>query len=89
MIYQYVDESNQHRSAVILSSARKWMRIAVIEAGDIKVMRVPITERDYFTEPDIGERRLRKQNASLKRIARKKGVSGKVREEIKAAILAS
>ena len=86
MIYQYVDEKNQHRCAVVLSVARKWMRIGVVEAGRIKVMRVPITEREHFREPDRGKRQIKKENASLRRLARKKGVSKKVRDEITEAI---
>ena len=86
MIYQYHDERNRVRCAVVLSVARKWMRIGVVEAGRIKVMRVPITEREHFREPDRGKRQIKKENASLRRLARKKGVSKKVRDEITEAL---
>ena len=86
MIYQYTDEKNRTRVAVVLSVARKWMRIGVIEGGKLKVMRVPITEREYFSEQDRGAQRVRKENASLRRLAKQKGVSGKVRKEVMEAL---
>jgi|Cruoilmetagenom7_1024161.scaffolds.fasta_scaffold03732_6 hypothetical protein len=86
MIYRYMDDKNCTRCAVVLSVARKWMRIGVVEAGKIKVKRVPITERKYFRVPDRGKRQIRKENASLRRMARQKGVSKKVREEITEAL---
>jgi hypothetical protein len=86
MIYQYVDSNQRTRCAVVLSVARKWMRIGVIEAGSIKVMRVPITDREYLRVPDRGKRQIRKENASLRKLARKKGVSTKVRNEIAKAL---
>ena len=86
MIYQYVDEKNRSRCALVLSVARKWMRIGVIEGGKLKVMRVPITEREHFREPDRGKTQIRKQNASMRRLAKQKGVSGKVRKEVMEAL---
>ena len=86
MIYSYTDAQNQNRCAVVLSVARKWMRICVIEAGRLRVMRVPITEREHLREPDRGARQIKKENASLRRLARKKGVSKRVREEITEAL---
>lgn len=86
MIYRYHDENNRARCAVVLSVARKYMRIGVIEAGRLKVTKVPITEREYFSEFDMSAGARRKSNASLRKLAKQKGVSGKVRKEVTEAL---
>lgn len=81
MIYWYHDETGQ-RTAVILSKARKWMRVALIDAGRIKVKKMPISEERFMQEMDLGKAQRRKSFASLRRLARKKGTPTKLRNEI-------
>ena len=67
------------RIALVVSVARKWMQILVIEDGRLRILRAPVTEQRYMTPLETNQR---KAIASLRRLARKRGTSRAIRTAI-------
>ena len=70
-----------NRPAVIVKEARKWMDVLVIDAGKLRIVKRPLTEKEFMSPLATNER---KAMASLRRIARKRGTSRKVRAAVAA-----
>ena len=68
------------RPALIVKEGRKWMQLAVIDQGKLRMTKRPMTDRQYMTPLELN----RKTKASLRRLARKRGTSRTVRAAIKA-----
>ena len=66
-------------TALVVKEARKWMTVLVVDAGRLRLIREPITEKQYMTPALTNER---KALASLRRLARKRGTSRKVRAAV-------
>ena len=66
-------------TALIVSEARKWMTVLVVDGGRLRIIREPVTEKQYMTPALTNER---KAKASLRRLARKRGTSRKIRATI-------
>ena len=66
-------------TALIVSEAHKWMTILVVDGGRLRLIREPVTERQYMVPAETNER---KAKASLRRLARKRGTSRKIRAAI-------
>ncbi len=66
-------------TALIVSEARKWMTVLVVDHGRLRLIREPVTEKQYMVPAQTNER---KAKASLRRLARKRGTSRKIRAAI-------
>ncbi len=66
-------------TALVVKEARKWMTVLIVDAGRLRLIREPITEKQYMTPALTNER---KAKASLRRLARKRGTSRKVRAAV-------
>ena len=71
------------RVALVINEGRKWMQVLVIDKGRLKMVRRPVTEKQYMTPLQTNER---KAKASFRRMARKRGTSRKIRQAIKEAV---
>lgn len=69
-------DSRQTRVALIVSTGRKWMKVLVVEAGQLKIVRRPLTDLSYMTSMSANQRKVK---ASLRRLARKRGTARPVR----------
>ena len=67
------------RVALVISEGRKWMRLAVIDAGKLHVIKRSMDEQQHMTPMAMN----RKMKASLRRLARKKGTARAVRAAVK------
>ncbi len=67
------------RTALVAKQGRKWMKIVVVEAGRLKMVRRPLTDKDHMTPVAWN----RKSKASMRRLARIKGTARNVREAVK------
>jgi len=67
------------RPALVASEGRKWMKVVVIDKGQLKMVRRPMTEQQYMTPMSMN----RKERASLRRLARKRGTSRAIRAAVK------
>ena len=68
-------------TALVVKEAPKWMTVLVVDAGRLRLIREPVTEKQYMTSLQTNER---KAKASLRRLARKRGTSRKIRAAIAA-----
>ena len=75
-------DGQQFRTAFIVSRARKWMSLLLIEDGTLIVRKAPLDVERTMTEIDAGARQARKMCCSLRRLAKKKGTSKKAREAV-------
>ena len=66
-------------TALVVKEARKWMTILVIHSGRLRLIREPVTEKQYMTSLQTNER---KAKASLRRLARKRGTPRKIRAAV-------
>tara|TARA_R110000823_G_scaffold178830_1_gene311258 strand:- start:16 stop:327 length:312 start_codon:yes stop_codon:yes gene_type:complete len=66
----------QTRTAIIVSTGRKWMKVLVVEAGKLKIVRRPLSDLSYMTSAIINQR---KEKATLRRMARRRGTAKAVR----------
>lgn len=85
MIYRYKTNEGT-RCALVLSVGRKWMRVGLVEPNLIKAKKVPISEQRWLEPLDMGKGQERKAKATVRRLARKKGHTKKLREEIAEAL---
>ena len=67
------------RSALVASEGRKWMQVVVVNAGNLKMIRRPLTEKDHMTPVAWN----RKNKASMRRLARKRGTARNIRAAVK------
>ena len=65
-------DSEQCRSALIVSTGRKWMKVLVVEAGKLKIVRRRLSDMKYMESMEIKQR---KTKATLRRMARRRGTS--------------
>ncbi len=66
-------------TALIVSEARKWMTVLVVDGGRLRIIQEPVTEKQYMVPAQTNER---KAKASLRRLARKRGTSRAIRTAI-------
>ncbi len=66
-------------TALVVKEAHKWMTILVVDGGRLRLIREPVTERQYMTPAQTNER---KAKASLRRLARKRGTSRAIRTAV-------
>jgi hypothetical protein len=66
----------QQRTAIIVSTGRKWMKVLVVEAGRLKIVRRPLSDMSLMTLAITNQR---KSKATLRRLARKRGTPQAVR----------
>ena len=66
-------------TALVVKEAHKWMTILVVDGGRLRLVREPVTEKQYMTPAQTNER---KAKASLRRLARKRGTSRAIRTAI-------
>ena len=69
-------DSEQYRIALIVSTGRKWMKVLVVEAGRLKIVRRPLSDLSYMTSTTTNQR---KSKATLRRMARRRGTPRLVR----------
>ena len=67
------------RSALVASEGRKWMQVVVVDAGKLKMIRRPLTEKAFMVPMAWN----RKNKASMRQLARKRGTAAKVRAAVK------
>ena len=70
---------SEFRTALVAREGHKWMTLLVISDGQLKLIRRPLTDACYLTPLQTNER---KAKASLRRLARKRGTSRKIRAAI-------
>ena len=68
------------RTALVAKEGRKWMQIVVVEAGHLKMIKRPLTDKDHMTPIAWN----RKSKASMRRLARKRGTPRTVRAAVAA-----
>jgi len=66
-------------TALVVNEARKWMTVLIVSHGRLRLIREPVTEKQYMTSLQTNER---KAKASLRRLARKRGTPRKVRAAV-------
>mgnify|MGYP003649732252 FL=1 len=66
----------QTRIAIIVSTGSKWMKVMVVEAGRLKIVRRPLSDMSYMTSAITDQR---KSKATLRRMARRRGTAKAVR----------
>lgn len=66
-------------TALIVSEAGKRMTVLVIDRGRLRLIREPVSEKQYMVPAQTNER---KAKASLRRLARKRGTPRKIRAAI-------
>ena len=66
----------QTRTAIIVSTGSKWMKVLVVEAGRLKIVRRPLSDMSYMTSAITDQR---KSKATLRRMARRRGTAKAVR----------
>ena len=67
------------QTALIVETARKWMRVLVVDAGRLRIIRAPVSDQQHMTPLQTNQR---KAIASLRRLARKRGTSRKIRAAV-------
>ncbi len=79
MELQTYHDQRQIRTAMITKEGRKWMNVLVIDGGSLKIVKRPMADRQKMaTIPWT-----RKNKASLRRLARRRGTSRAVRAAVK------
>ncbi len=69
-------DNEQYRTAIIVSKGRKWMKVLVVEAGKLKIVRRPLSDMSYMTSEITNQR---KSKATLRRMARRRGTAKAIR----------
>lgn len=67
------------RAALVAKEGRKWMSVVVVDGGNLKMIRRPLSEKDHMVPVAWN----RKSKASMRRLARKKGTARTIREAVK------
>lgn len=78
-LQSYHDEDNRQRTALIVKEGRKWMSLLIVRGGRLEMIQRPLTDQRYMT-PAPGNQR--KAAASMRRLARKRGTSRKIRRAL-------
>jgi len=73
-------ELDGFRTALVAKEGRKWMSVVVVEAGHLKMVKRPLTDKDHMTPIAWN----RKSKASMRRLARKRGTSRTIRAAVAA-----
>lgn len=81
-LQRYQDTDNRFRTALVAKEGRKWMQVLVVEDGRLKLIKRPLTDKEYMSPLLTNER---KSRASLRRLARKAGTSRAIRLAVKEA----
>ena len=79
-LQRYHDQTG-FRTALVIKEGRKWMNVLVIKEGQLQIIRRLLSEQRYMDPIQTNER---KAKASLRRLARKRGTSRKIRAVIAA-----
>ena len=66
-------------TTLVVSEGHKWMTVLVVDGGRLRLIREPVTEKQYMVPALTNER---KAIASLRRLARKSGTSHAIRTAI-------
>lgn len=72
-----------YRPALVLNEGRKWMDLLVVDHGRLRILKRSLDEKKYMTPLVTNER---KAKASIRRLARKKGTSKRIREAVKECV---
>lgn len=67
------------RAALVAKEGRKWMSLVVVDGGNLKMIRRPLSEKDHMTPVAWNS----KSKASIRRLARKKGTTPAIRAAVK------
>ena len=81
-LQRYRDEE-QTRIALVAKTGRKWMRVLVVEAGKLRMVKRPMADLQYMSPLPTNERKAR---ASFRRMARKSGTNRNIRHFLKEAL---
>ena len=79
MQLQRYHDTDQCRIAMITQEGRIWMRVMVIDGGGLKIVKRPMADQQYMRSLPW----TRKNKASIRRLARKKGTTRAVRKAVK------
>ena len=78
-LQRYLDQDNKYRTAMVTKEGRIWMRVLRVDDGALKIVKRPMTDHKYMTPLPW----TRKNKASLRRLARRRGTSRAVRAAVK------
>ncbi len=71
------------RPALVIYEGRKWMDLLVVDHGRLRILKRSLDEKKHLTPLVTNER---KAKASIRRLARKKGTSKRIREYLKESL---
>ena len=66
-------------TALVVTTARKWMTVLVVDGGRLRLIRRPVTDQHHMTPLATNTRRAM---ATYRRLARKRGTSRKIRAAV-------
>jgi len=78
----YRDTDNLARVALITKEGRKWMNVLIVKDGRLKMVRRELGEKKFMTPCATNTR---KAKASIRRLARKRGTSRRIKTAVKEA----
>ncbi len=78
-LQRYQDQDNKYRTAMVTKEGRVWMQVLMVNEGALKIVKRPMTDRRHMIPLPWNK----KNKASLRRLARKRGTSRAVRAAVK------